>query len=278
MLSLVIVAVASSSMDGVRLFTALPEGSCANLADALASASQKQNGTLWLAADAKPRTPMERAVAAVFALHTAGRPFDASLSGAEYWVQTHIEASDDGLSSGIHLHRDFDLGALASSGRSDVFPNVSTITYLTTARAMPTLILSDLDQGATIGHSVAHALWAIYPAAGKHVSFPGWLWHGVAPPAVFAPGVAASRPIGSPGRRRVTLLINIWLGPRTDATQRLVDDPPRASAYDALDVPALQLTGMRATMRARKWSIGGMSSNACGQNRRRSIRVPRRAL
>ena len=119
MIILVGLAVASASIDGVRIFSALAPDSCAALADALASASQTQNGTLWLPADASPRTSMERAAAAVFALHTAGRTFVASRSGAEYWVQSHVEAGDGGLSSGIPF------GAATGSNLSGEGPSLS---------------------------------------------------------------------------------------------------------------------------------------------------------
>ena len=96
-----------SATEAVRVFSALSHESCGALAESLALANEQQNGTRWLAADAEPQTALERAAAEVFALHTAGLDYDASRSGAEYWVQSHIEAaldSNEGApSNGIYL-------------------------------------------------------------------------------------------------------------------------------------------------------------------------------
>ena len=83
-----------------------PASSFSALADDLDQASKAQNGTRWLSADSLPRTPLEHAAAAIFALHTAGLPFDRTASGAEYWIKSHIEetdAADGPLGGGIHL-------------------------------------------------------------------------------------------------------------------------------------------------------------------------------
>ena len=110
------------------------------------------------------------------------------------------------------MHRDFDLDAEAHEGRIDVFPAISTITYLSSATAtMPTLILTDFTRGESVKESVLRRLVAVFPSSGKHVSFDGHLWHGVAPPLVFSPAVARGQLIGRVDERRVTLLVNIWI-------------------------------------------------------------------
>ena len=104
--------------------------------------------------------------------------------------------------------RDFDIGAHGH----DSFPNMSTITYLTTSEvAMPTLIFTGLTMGDSFDSSPVERLWVVYPAAGKHVRFDGTLWHGVPPAAIFAPGATAARRVGRAHERRVTLLVNLWL-------------------------------------------------------------------
>lgn len=222
----------------VRVYTTSATlGLNATLVDMLAVASMAQNGTRWLAASSVPRTPLEHAAAAIFALHTNGVAFDAATSGAEYWVKAHREESDDEYGptgGGIHLHRDFDIGGESTAEQQ--YPNISTITYLTTARSMPTLVFTGLSLGHSLSASAAHDVWAVYPEAGKHVCFDGSLWHGVPPAAVFAPGEMAARRVGRAGTPRVTFLVNVWL----DHVPRLAGDPKAgAEAFDAIELPRL---------------------------------------
>ena len=175
---------------------------------------------------------------AVFDLHTSNLAFDAAISGAEYWVQSHVEAGGR-APNGIALHRDFDLGVLEEDGRGgDRVGNISTITYLTSSEnSMPTLIFTDFEIATAAGGAwgVAKEAWAVYPRAGKHVCFDGALWHGV-PPAVVYGGPMPAR-VGVPGARRVTLLVNVWL----DRVPRKALAPRAgAAAFGAVDVPPLE--------------------------------------
>ena len=80
-------------------------------------------------------------------------------------------------------------------------PNISTITYLTSSdSAMPTVIFSDLSLAHSEGSvwGSAHEAWAVFPAAGKHVSFEGSLWHGVPPAALCMPGLSTTRSLTTP--------------------------------------------------------------------------------
>ena len=137
--------------DLVRSYsTSLSASSCESLASLLTSAALQQlfrNGTRWLAAHADPRNPLERAVRDIFLLHSVSLEYRPAESGAEYWVGFRDELLDGRPGGGVHLHRDFDLGAEEASGRSDVVPNTSTITYLTAAPTMPTVVLSGFDRG-----------------------------------------------------------------------------------------------------------------------------------
>ena len=187
------------------LFDALPSTSCALVAEQLSQL--KLNATRWLSAAATPRTPLEEAAAAIFSFHTRSMSFDASQSGAEFWVQSHLESK----SIGVPLHRDFDLGALEAEGRTDLFPAVSTITYFSSSPSMPTILLTNFTQGKTVRDSVAREAWAVFPRAGKHLAFAGSAWHGVAPPLLWSAGVTTPTQLARPGQLRVTLLVNIWL-------------------------------------------------------------------
>ena len=238
----------SPRSSSVKIYRALSTDACEALAASLTEANAQQNGTRWLSAETTPATPLERAVRAVFDLHTSNLGYDAAISGAEYWVQSHVEAGD-APSNGIALHRDFDLGVLEEDGRGgDVeaaLPNVSTITYLTSSEnSMPTLIFTDFEIATAAGGAwgVAKEAWAIYPRAGKHVCFDGALWHGV-PPAVVYGGPVPAR-VGVPGARRVTLLVNVWL----DRVPRKALAPRAgAAAFGAVDVPPLEFAAEDAS-------------------------------
>ena len=146
-------------------------------------------------------------------------------------------------SNGITMHRDFDVGVYLEEGTAgDVeaaMPNISTITYLTSSiAAMPTVIFSDLSLAQSEGSywGATHEAWAIFPAAGKHVSFLGSLWHGVPPAAICMPGGTAARRVGRSGARRVTLLVNVWL----DRIPRIANAPRAgAAAIEQVAVPPL---------------------------------------
>ncbi|EOD33365.1 hypothetical protein EMIHUDRAFT_229943 [Emiliania huxleyi CCMP1516] len=76
--------------------------------------------TFWVAANAKPKTALERLALQIFAHHAAGAEYDPSRSGAEWWTVV-IDDTDDGLL----LH-----------------PHLATVTYLACpAAAAPTLVL-----------------------------------------------------------------------------------------------------------------------------------------
>ena len=63
--------------------------------------------TFWVAANAKPKTALERLALQIFAHHAAGAEYDPSRSGAEWWTVV-IDDTDD---VGLHWDRDYDLQA-----------------------------------------------------------------------------------------------------------------------------------------------------------------------
>tara|TARA_B110001452_G_scaffold247534_1_gene233647 strand:- start:56 stop:613 length:558 start_codon:yes stop_codon:yes gene_type:complete len=91
------------------------------------------SGSFWLGADEKPRCALERLAAAIFKLHTAGRPFDRASSGAEWWANvSRSETIGRGAASAygdIGMHFDKDEDAYARCGLL-LHPLLSTITYL----------------------------------------------------------------------------------------------------------------------------------------------------
>ena len=251
----------STASDLLGVYDAVPPLECAALAAQLVAQRTVEKTTRWLPADADATTPMERAVAAIFAQHAKSRDFDATRSGSEYWVQAHVEQSASGaLSPGIHLHRDFDLAAHESEGRTNSFPTISTITYLTTSLDMPTVIFaSDFAERDRVADSIVHTAWLVRPMAGKHVAFNGSAWHGVAPPLIYSPGVSTPRAVGRPGESRVTLLVNIWLGNMPQGSRaafaeerlRLASGFDAAAAAPPISVPPFALRPLAKSATAR---------------------------
>lgn len=97
-------------------------------------------------------------------------------AGAEWWVQYKSDESLD-RSAGIDLHYDKDEEIAAQYGVG-VFPNLSTVTYLScTATSLPTLILNN-NPCTPVGDPIPEA-YLSYPVIGKHVAFNGSLLHGI---------------------------------------------------------------------------------------------------
>ena len=95
--------------------------------------------SFWLAAGSEPRCALEELARKVFELHVAGidGTWDATKSGAEWWVQVRHE--DDGQKEAVSFHWDKDEDLVDDFG-VNVHPAISTVTYLTTSGA-PTLVL-----------------------------------------------------------------------------------------------------------------------------------------
>jgi hypothetical protein len=92
--------------------------------------------TFWLGAEAKPRCALESLAKAVFELHTADlTDLDRGNAGCEYWAQVRKE---EGRKAGIGAHWDKDETMRAKFG-INVFPQISTVTYLGAAGA-PTMV------------------------------------------------------------------------------------------------------------------------------------------
>jgi hypothetical protein len=187
---------------------------------------------------------VERVVARVFELHTrtaaaaaaAGADcgaqtrrdaFDSGRSGAEFWTQV-LDEDDE-----IGMHWDKDYALEHAEPGLNVHPHIATVTYLSSLGA-PTLVLrkptpvffeesvaGDLEKFASSrpGDAPPHAsasAFLSYPAIGKHVAFDGRWLHGALPELKAREGEVKTAKGGSPRtessrKKRVTLLVNVWL-------------------------------------------------------------------
>lgn len=190
-------------------------------AETLVSASKE---TFWHPMGAAPRTPLESLAAQMFKAHTAGLDasrIDATMSGAEFWVQykpasswaTQEGGGGDGAGIGCHFDKDEEL---AEAYRLGVYPALSTVTYLDEAeRGGPPTVVLDRVAGADDDDMILRA-WISHPRPGKHIVFDGRLLHGVPP-------VPELRELEAEPALRVTFLVNVWLNHRPARVERLSD-------------------------------------------------------
>eukprot|EP00040_Diaphanoeca_grandis_P029264 m.171090 g.171090 ORF g.171090 m.171090 type:complete len:333 (+) comp31632_c1_seq1:671-1669(+) len=106
------------------------------------------------------------------------------------------------IAESIGFHYDKDEG-VASHQMRMVFPELSTVTYLTSAGG-PTFVMNmTTKDGNTNNPTVPTDGYLSYPRTGKHTLFDGGYMHGVV-------GNLASTTQSSSSGRRITLLINWW--------------------------------------------------------------------
>jgi hypothetical protein len=218
--------------------------------------------TYFLPCQMKPRCDLESLVLSIFNKHTAvldPTTFKPQQSGAEWWTlvldddQNEAETRSKNVSSDNHdnesdddeegnevgWHFDADYGLEAQAPNLLLHPRLATVTYLTDYGA-PTVVLnvkspapSDTDK-KSLEQSVDR-VWLSSPKIGKHMAFDGRLLHG-APATFFPPSHAAAAPPVEPhpkrikldsaslSRKRVTLLVNIWLNHCPLDAEPLEDD------------------------------------------------------
>jgi hypothetical protein len=208
--------------------------------------------TFWVPSSGfKPRCSLEKMALDVFQHHVKDTPYDASSSGAEWWVQLRpspektgryaLYGTDDSQDpdekdlskTGISFHwdKDEDLRILCG-GTTYVHPHVSTVTYLTAIGA-PTLAINFrvnnltgeyIIPGQNEGDTTTPDAFVSSPSLGKHLSFDGRFLH-AAPPDLLvkgsfdkqvhfeepSPDQPSLRKLLVRRHRRVTFLVNIWL-------------------------------------------------------------------
>ena len=170
------------------------------------------DGSNWLGATAEPRCALERLARAVYDLHVADLDgFDPATSGAEWWAQVRTGGNRQ---EGIEFHWDCDEFAADAHG-VHVHPNLSTVLYLSDVGA-PTLVLDAPSPRSPAAAVVAETCYGpvgggaiSWPRLGKLFCFDGSKLHGAVPPSAGGAVGASGAPAGE---RRVTFLVNVWLG------------------------------------------------------------------
>jgi hypothetical protein len=202
--------------------------------------------TYFCPSQMKPRCALEAMVLAIFRKHTDGLEegiFIPEQSGAEWWTlvldkdeEDHIpkEKHDNADNSGdeeeederdeVSFHFDADYGLEDQAPNLLLHPRLATVTYLTDFGA-PTVVLDkrsnppdDVDRKSLQGD--IRKGWLSHPKLGKHMAFDGRLLHG-APASIFPNAsdiIVVNNNSSEPPlkkakmqRKRITLLVNIWL-------------------------------------------------------------------
>ena len=198
-------------------------------ASSKADPSQKysQGQTLWVGAEQEPRWAVERYALQVFRAHTQGLVFDAAKSGVEFWPLV-LDTIDD-----VGAHYDKDYGA--EDDNLAFYPNYGTVTYLTGASGAPTMFFENTEDEGPIPVTIKRGyLSKVVP--GKHVRFDGRLLH-CASSSVAT--LAAQRWVPelvekTATKKRVTLLINVWLDHRPSDPIVLPLEPPEHLSAEKL--------------------------------------------
>jgi hypothetical protein len=191
--------------------------------------------TFFLPATMKPRCALEAFVLTIFERHVEHLDkdmFKMSQSGAEWWTlvldddedktdeprskNDGEEEEDEEDEVALHFDADYELEEQATNLL--LHPRLATVTYLSDFGA-PTLIIdkkspppNDIKK-SKLEEKISRA-WLSHPKIGKHTAFDGRLLHGA--PALFFP--SQKRTEEEPqakrqkiSRKRITLLVNIWL-------------------------------------------------------------------
>ena len=205
----------------------------------------KSKETFWLGEGDEPRCALEGLARRIYLYHVgslgegpaaggAGGAEGAGERGAEWWVQVKDVRGPEAWHGAIDLHYDKD-EHIAEEYVVGVFPQVSTVTYLTdAAEAGPTIVVENALSNPP-GTPISRAIVA-HPAVGRHLAFDGKFLHGAPREALLR------RPSEGKDALRITFLVNCWLGHRPRAVERLpaevlatLFDDASAAGADAAD-------------------------------------------
>lgn len=195
--------------------------------------------TYFLPCVMKPRCALEELVKSIFDKHTEHLEEGVIVreqSGAEWW--TLIMDEDDTLevnteedeSDEVGMHFDADYGLEDQAPGLFLHPRVATVTYLSDFGA-PTVVfdrkspsMDDREMKQLEGD--ISKCWVSHPVIGKHLCFDGRLLHGA--PCTFFPSIEHEEDREAKriklSRRRVTLLVNVWINHCPLDAEPLEDD------------------------------------------------------
>lgn len=196
-----------------------------------------------------PRCALEGLVQSIFRAHTDDirSTYDETISGAEWWTLV-MDEDDDGATKPppgskpneakpededsdkpgnnddedddddqVGMHFDADYGLEAQAQGLLLHPRLATVTYLSDFGA-PTIVWDCKSPPPGNIEDMAcsvHRAWLSHPTIGKHLAFDGRFLHGA--PTVFFPAKPSKLGDDRPtkrvkqDKRRITLLVNIWL-------------------------------------------------------------------
>lgn len=209
--------------------------------EALAALSKD---TFWLGINDTPRCPLEELAMLVFTHHVpTSATINAENSGVEWWVQVKSAIGDQSSSStsrGIDLHYDKD-EEIASSFSLGIFPQISTVTYLSEASEAPPTIVLETTSASAVESSI-HRCFVSIPEVGKHVAFDGQFLHG-APSQLGTFTKTNGKPVTANANNRVTFLVNIWLNHHPAGVKLApIEILQKLPQQKAVDSSTLQLT------------------------------------
>lgn len=169
--------------------------------------AQISKDTFWINSNHSPRNILEKYALEIFQYHTQNTSYNHDISGAEYWVQIKNVADN---SNGIDLHYDKD-EEIAKIFEIGIFPQISTVSYLTSNCNNPTIIFKKTNDNS-IDESNIENCWLSFPRKNKHISFDGRYLHG-APSALSQYIRNDNSCVGMDNNSsiRITFLVNIWL-------------------------------------------------------------------
>ena len=179
--------------------------------------------TFWVGASDTPRCTLETLAQDIFRFHTKHAEYDPALSGAEWWTQV-IDRNDD---IGWHWDKDY---AMEHNG-INVHPHLGTVSYFSSGRGAPTLVLDCRAPMETVDscESDASTVWVSCPVQGKHMCFDGRFLHSASAELAHEMEGDAWDTSNAQGKGkkeeepRVTFLVNVWLNHRPEAAVPLKD-------------------------------------------------------
>lgn len=186
--------------------------------------------TFWCSYSDEPTCMFESLAKSIFHHYVSScHNFDIHCSGVEWWVQVKSknDIEENIRNQGIDLHYDKDEDIAAEFGVG-LFPQISTVTYLSSANSIPTLIVSN-TASYPVGDPINQA-FVSFPEMGKHITFDGRFLHG-APLDMANPNLNV--PSGMSSDFRVTFLANIWLNHHPANIKRFPLEFAHLSPFDA---------------------------------------------
>ncbi len=172
------------------------------------SLAQISKDTFWIHSNNNnPRNILEKYALDIFHYHTQNTTYNNEISGAEYWVQIKHNEADEGID--LHYDKDEEIASMFELG---IFPQISTVTYLSNSMKTPTIVYQKTNDDNNISEEILNC-WLSFPCLNKHISFDGRYLHGA--PAILNQYIhssnSSSSSSSSSSNVRITFLVNIWL-------------------------------------------------------------------